>query len=704
MKQLLLCIFFLTVTISPTEVYSENSSLAPQSLLSEELVFDFKELHGAAFPTEASRTIFAEWARANNHLIPAWIDHRNSPELNGKPYQLPINFDLTQENEFQIVEDITFSELLQLEQDFYNLMTGNLWTHQDGEWSLRKLLESSAIVLADQGTMSQWGWSVQLQTVALDLARELYRLLEPEKANFISKKAILEVLAHKRQKISPHHYEEMIHRTKIFLFKDAEKDIPKINQIFEKRGRTRLLQLIIKRYRENLIPQVSHALDTAYFRSGIKELDRLTIPNKFIALFNLQEREKTFKRMIKFDQMKKQLDANRKKGENVDRLENEILSNLLQNIRLYIGQEDSLNIREILTKRSFWCIGCSLLGGKILTELGFKVYALNVLDHQKLILGSHIALLVEKHDGSFFLFDAAFHGASTEIKIDENVKTQLKRKKIIDYHLYQVGKEHLKMAANLNFTEEIFETHPRFQILPFVDGIRSFYYNNIGNAYEAQGRLDEAIASYQRALEINPNLAVALYNLGIVYEAQGRLDEVIARYQRALEINPNHAVAWNNLGIAYEAQGRLDEAIACYQRALEINPNYAVALYNLGIVYKAQGRLDEAIARYQRALEINPNYAVAWNNLGIAYKAQGRLDKAIASYQRALEINPNYAVAWNNIGIVYKAQGRLDEAIARYQRALEISPKYAYALNNLRIAYRKKELRREKDTLFPQAA
>ena len=63
---------------------------------------------------------------------------------------------------------------------------------------------------------------------------------------------------------------------------------------------------------------------------------------------------------------------------------------------------------------------------------------------------------------------------------------------------------------------------------------------------------------------------------------QGKLDEAVACYRRALELKPDYAAAHNNLGNALQAQGKLDEAVACYRRAVELKPDYAEAHCNLG--------------------------------------------------------------------------------------------------------------------------
>jgi tetratricopeptide (TPR) repeat protein len=207
--------------------------------------------------------------------------------------------------------------------------------------------------------------------------------------------------------------------------------------------------------------------------------------------------------------------------------------------------------------------------------------------------------------------------------------------------------------------------------------------NNLGLDYFQQGRMDEAIAQFQKALAIQTNDSHAHHNLGLVYFQQDRMDEAIAEIQTALAIEPDYASAHNNLGLIYSRLGRLDEAIAQYQKALTIARNVAEYHYNLGNALLRRDRPDEAIAQYQQALAVDPDDAKIHCNLGNALQRRGRLDEAIAQYQRALTITPNVADVRCNLGNALLQRGRLSEAIAQYQRALVISPTFAKAHCNL---------------------
>jgi predicted O-linked N-acetylglucosamine transferase (SPINDLY family) len=170
-------------------------------------------------------------------------------------------------------------------------------------------------------------------------------------------------------------------------------------------------------------------------------------------------------------------------------------------------------------------------------------------------------------------------------------------------------------------------------------------------------------------------LAEAHYNLGTVFQAQGKLEAAVSSYQRAVELNPNDALAHNNLGAVFHSQGKLNEAVACFWRAVELKPDLCEAHKNLGSIFQSQGKLDEAVGCFRRVLELIPDSPEAHGRLGNALKEQGELDEAIACYRRALELRPDMAPVWDNLLFVlqYRASTNLTElaaAHAEYDRAV----------------------------------
>ncbi len=208
-------------------------------------------------------------------------------------------------------------------------------------------------------------------------------------------------------------------------------------------------------------------------------------------------------------------------------------------------------------------------------------------------------------------------------------------------------------------------------------------HNNLGLVLVSLGRVPEAIAHYEQALRIRPDLAEVHCYLGIALMDSGRIPEAIEHFDQALRINPDLTDAHLNLGIALMRSDRIPEAIAHLQQALRLQPEYADAHLNLGIASYQTGKREEAVEHFQHALRINPDCAEAHCNLGVALKQSGRIPEAIAHYQQALRIKPDYAEAHFNLGNALAQVGRVPEATGQYKEALRIEPDFTLAQNAL---------------------
>jgi len=135
-------------------------------------------------------------------------------------------------------------------------------------------------------------------------------------------------------------------------------------------------------------------------------------------------------------------------------------------------------------------------------------------------------------------------------------------------------------------------------------------HNQLGVAYWTQGKLEQAIAQYQKAIQIDPNFAQAHYNLGNVYKNQGQLEQAIVEYQKVIQIDPNLAYAHYDLGVVYVKQGQLDQAIAEYQKTIQIDPNFAFAYpyYGLAAIYSLKNETALAIEWLQKAISMDARW------------------------------------------------------------------------------------------------
>ncbi|MCL6451519.1 MAG: tetratricopeptide repeat protein [Acetobacteraceae bacterium] len=116
---------------------------------------------------------------------------------------------------------------------------------------------------------------------------------------------------------------------------------------------------------------------------------------------------------------------------------------------------------------------------------------------------------------------------------------------------------------------------------------------------------------------------------------EGKLDQALAEFERVLALDPRHAPAHNRVGVVHAQRGDLAQARAWFEKALDIDPRYAPAHSNLGNVLYTEGRLEEAIQSYRRAIAIDPGYALAYHNLAAAYKKAGKIAQAIECLKKS---------------------------------------------------------------------
>jgi tetratricopeptide (TPR) repeat protein len=211
-------------------------------------------------------------------------------------------------------------------------------------------------------------------------------------------------------------------------------------------------------------------------------------------------------------------------------------------------------------------------------------------------------------------------------------------------------------------------------------------HNNLANALKVKGRANDALAHYAQAVQLDPQLADAYSNWGNALREMGRTEEAIPLLERALQMRPRSHAILNNLGIAYFERNRFREAVDCQRRALELNPDFHESRNNLGNALAALGEEEEAIRCYEQVLEKVPSHADAHSNLGLLLQERGLIAGATREYERALSIEPDHADALNNFGYLLQEQGHREEAMSLYRRAMQANPHSARAAYNLGLA------------------
>jgi tetratricopeptide (TPR) repeat protein len=202
---------------------------------------------------------------------------------------------------------------------------------------------------------------------------------------------------------------------------------------------------------------------------------------------------------------------------------------------------------------------------------------------------------------------------------------------------------------------------------------------NLGTALTSAGLFDDAIASYERALQLQPRYPKALNNLGDTLASMGRLDQAIARYEASVAADPAMAETRNNLGSALWRRGDYVRAERELREALRLRPGYAEAYFNLGHVAMRTGDAAGAGRMFRQAAAARPDWALAQTTaawvLATAPEAEARAPgDAVAFAERGVSLTGRRdAQSLDVLAASLAAAGRFDEAIRVSREALGLA-------------------------------
>jgi lipoprotein NlpI len=170
-------------------------------------------------------------------------------------------------------------------------------------------------------------------------------------------------------------------------------------------------------------------------------------------------------------------------------------------------------------------------------------------------------------------------------------------------------------------------------------------YNNRGIAFEDQGRFNDALADFNKALTMNPSYVNAYYNRGKTLDAMGERDAAIADYNKVLDLNPRNYFACNNLGVLFGKAGSFRIAMEYFNRAITINPQYADSYFNRGLTFLIAGSDEEALEDFNRTIALKSDFSPAYFKRAALYFKTGRQELALNDLRKACNLGSKDACA-----------------------------------------------------------
>jgi tetratricopeptide (TPR) repeat protein len=172
--------------------------------------------------------------------------------------------------------------------------------------------------------------------------------------------------------------------------------------------------------------------------------------------------------------------------------------------------------------------------------------------------------------------------------------------------------------------------------------------------------------------------AMTYYKLGL---ESSMANKRVRYFTRAVELNPNLAMAYEKRALHYYFQRKYDKAISDYSKVIDLEPHSLNAHQMLGLTFLKKGKLDLAVVQLSRAIELNPLLTPAHGYRAEAYRRQGKASEAIREASTAIQLSGDPKTMAN----VYKTRAKAhlelgNEALADvdFQKSVELDPRYVF--------------------------
>ena len=208
----------------------------------------------------------------------------------------------------------------------------------------------------------------------------------------------------------------------------------------------------------------------------------------------------------------------------------------------------------------------------------------------------------------------------------------------------------------------------------------------IWNRDKTQESIRRAEEAANRAVRLNPELLEARLARAQIYRANSRYAESIRELQDILKVNPSWTEAWIHLAASYRQDGQMEKSVAALRKAAELQPDYWKVWRQLGTQFFNLARYDDAALAFKQVIKLIPEENTGYELLGAVETKRANYSAALTVYQQ-LPSPVTTATLAANIGTAYYFEGKLDEARPYYQQAIQLEPRSINSLACLADLY-----------------
>ncbi len=212
-----------------------------------------------------------------------------------------------------------------------------------------------------------------------------------------------------------------------------------------------------------------------------------------------------------------------------------------------------------------------------------------------------------------------------------------------------------------------------------IDPNYALAYAALGNAYamelqqSSRGKewVTRASQSCDKSLSLNPELVEGHICLANIFNATGKYEKAIEQFNKAVQADPNNEEALRGLAQAHTNAGNFEAAERAYKEAISVRANYWGTYSKIGAFYYGQSRYSDAAEMFRKAIQLAPDNYQEYFNLSAAYTFEGRYSDGINASKRSLELRPT-PDAYGNLGYTYFLLHRYSDAIPTLESALKL--------------------------------
>lgn len=227
---------------------------------------------------------------------------------------------------------------------------------------------------------------------------------------------------------------------------------------------------------------------------------------------------------------------------------------------------------------------------------------------------------------------------------------------------------------------------------PSISHLLAAAYNDAGIAlgFEAGEAVasDRALHAFQRASELESQVAESQYGLGAVLAAFNKLEEATETFSKVLTLNPKHANSTFQRGLALFNLGNYIAARDDFTQSLNLSPRHAQASYYRGMTDLHLGEQRRALEDFTKAISFDPGHPAVYSMRGVTYTALGQYTSALEDFTRALQLDQSIADVYLRRGETYLKLKQHEDAILDFNHAIALNPEMleAYEIRGMTYA------------------